>query len=152
MNPIDYLKQEHEDIERELIELETIINDMDNEINYPNLVHVFRKLHKIWNEHEKKEDEFFPILERKRINIPVEKMLFEHKLLRKHKTAVYKAFISGSEFEIKKALNNDLKIIIEKLREHINDEDDVLYILTLEEFDANELNKIWNKINENVEY
>ncbi len=58
-NPIEMLKQEHEDIERELLEIEAIAEDEN--INYPNLVHVTGKLCKIWDEHEEKEEKIFPI-------------------------------------------------------------------------------------------
>ncbi len=54
MNPIELLKQEHEQIERELIELETI----EEEPNIPNLTHTFKKLHKLWDEHGKKKKNF----------------------------------------------------------------------------------------------
>lgn len=42
MNPINELRQEHIEIERELFELESIMED--EVINYSNLVHTFRKL------------------------------------------------------------------------------------------------------------
>ena len=52
MNPIEKLELEHEQIEREILELETIIQEQ--EINYPNLVHVLKNLFKVWKEHEEK--------------------------------------------------------------------------------------------------
>ena len=60
MNPLEQLKKEHEDIERELIELETIIEE--EIINYPNLLHVFKNLCEIWDIHEEKEEKIFPVL------------------------------------------------------------------------------------------
>jgi|SRR3989344_5387889 len=54
MNPIEKIKQEHEDIERELLELETISQEAI--INYPNLLHVFNKLHDAWNQHENQKN------------------------------------------------------------------------------------------------
>jgi hemerythrin-like domain-containing protein len=145
MNPIEILKEEHRDIERELIELETIAEA--DEINYPNLVHVSKKLCQIWDLHEEKEEIFFPALEEKKIVIPVTKMLCEHKNLREHKEAIQNAIKTASEIEMKHALENHGKIIIEKLREHIDDEDEVLYAIVLDEIDVKELEKVWNSMN-----
>ena len=143
MNPIEILEQEHEDIERELVELEAIKEA--EEINYANLNHVFRRLHDLWNKHEEKEEKLFPILEKEKIKVPVKKMLFEHKLLRPHKEALLAAIDSGSEKEICDALNENGVVIIAKLREHIKDEDDILYTITLQEFTPEELRELWEK-------
>jgi len=145
MNPIDELKQEHEEIERELIELDSIIEVMDEEINYPNLIHVFKKLCEIWDEHEEKEERLFPILEKERLKPPVETMLFEHKLLKPHRDALKKAIDSGNDFELKEVLENNCVVIIKTLREHINDEDEILYTITLEEFTPEEIKELYEK-------
>lgn len=144
MNPIENLKQEHEDIERELIELEAIMNS--EIVNYGNLTHTFKKLHVVWNHHEEKEEKIFPVLKKDRIIIPVEIMQFEHKLLKPHKKAMYDAINSGSEFLMKKALDENCSVIIKTLRKHIKDEDEVLYTITLEEFSPQELEEVWKMI------
>jgi hypothetical protein len=140
MNPIDLLKKEHEEIERELLELETM--HQDEEVNMPNLFHTFKKLHRMWDEHEKKEEKLFEVLEHDQIIIPVKKMLMEHQKLRKHKNATYSAINSGSEAEIKKALSENVPFILNKLRNHIADEDEVLYTLTLELFTKQKLDEL----------
>lgn len=138
MNPVEEIKKEHEDIERELLELEEISNG--NVINYSNLVHVLTNLYNVWDNHEKKEDKIFPILEKKeKLVIPVKEMLFQHKELKPSKNAIEKAINSGSEFEIRKALNNHVGIIIKKLREHYREEDEVLYTLALNEIDEEDI-------------
>lgn len=124
-NQIEELKSKHELIERELIELETIIEA--EIINYGNLVHVYNKLHDLWNKYEEKEEKIFPIMGKEGIKIPVKKVLFEHKVLRPHKEKMKKAIESGSEFEMRTALENNGIVIIKKLREHIEFEDEVLY-------------------------
>ncbi len=129
MDQIETLEQEHEQIERELLELEEIFES--EEVNYGNLVHVFKKLHGLWNEHEEKEEKFFSILEKDQIKVHVKKMLFEHKVLRLYKEAMLKAINSGSELEMKKALNENAVVIIKKLREHIIDENESLCRITL---------------------
>lgn len=144
MNPIKELKKEHEIIERELKEMETISEN--RRVNYPNLIHVFKKLIKIWNEHEEKEDKLFPILEKEEIKVPVEKMLFDHKELGKYKGKIVKSINSGNESRVKEALRNEGEEIITKLREHIKDEEKVLYSLTLKNFQIKELEKAWNLV------
>jgi len=69
-------------------------------------------------------------------------MLCEHKELKPHREAITKAIASGSEFELKNTLNKNGKVIIEKLRKHINDEDEVLYRITLEVFTPKELDEL----------
>jgi hypothetical protein len=140
MNSIEKLKQEHEELERDLIELESIMQE--NTINYPNLIHTLKNLVECWDKHEQKEELIFPILKHERIIVPVEKMMFDHKNLKPHKEAMSKAINSGSEFEIKNALNTHGKIIIEKLRKHINDEDEILYRITFEVFTPKELDQL----------
>ena len=140
MNSIEKLKEEHEKIERELIELESIMQD--EIINYPNLLHVLKSLIALWDLHEQREEKIFPILRHERIVIPVKTMMFEHKVLDIHKKAIINAIKSGSELEVKKALNIHGKTIIKRLRKHINDEDEILYRITLEIFSKKELDEL----------
>lgn len=144
MNPIDILKDEHNKIERELIELETIMEA--DEINYPNLLHVFKKLCYLWDIHEEKEEKFFPVLKRDKIIIPMEKMLCEHKDLREHRDAIHNSINSASEIEMKKALENHGVIIIQKLKEHMNSEDEILYTIAITEINLKELEDVWNSM------
>jgi DUF438 domain-containing protein len=137
MNFIERLREEHEQIERELLELEEIMEA--KELNYPNLIHVYKKLHDFWNEHELKEEKIFPILEHEQIVIPVKTMLFEHSDLRIHKSAIINALNFNSEEVIKKTLENHGVILIKKLRDHIDKEDEILYRITLECFTSQEI-------------
>lgn len=125
---IDEIMQEHEEIERELVELETIINE--DKINYSNLIHILRKLTKLWDKHEKKEDIIFDFfMQRKKLKVYTEDMLFEHDELRPHRERIVKAIKSGSEIETKNALKEDGSMIIKKLREHLDNEENELYSL-----------------------
>ena len=146
MNFIKKLKSEHEEIERELLELETITNLSDEEINYPNLVHVLKKLFKIWDFHEQKEEKIFLSFKKEKIIIPVEKMTFDHRKLKKHKENIKKALDSNSEFEIKKMLKIEVKEVIKKLRVHIEDEENTLLILPVLDLFSNEQIMHLNKI------
>ena len=75
--------------------------------------------------HEQKEEELFRLIYIDQIKLPIEQMRLDHKALKNHKDTIIKAMNSGSDFEIKKALHVNGKILIEKLRKHINDEDDI---------------------------
>jgi hemerythrin-like domain-containing protein len=143
MNPLEKLKEEHLQIERELLELEAIMQEP--EINYPNLVHVLRNLFSIWKEHEEKEEKAFAILKKERIIVPVKTMLFDHGILRPHREVIISAINSGNNQKIKESLNKSGRFIVNSLRKHIRAEDEVLYTLALEELtekDIEELSKI----------
>lgn len=144
MNAIEVLKKEHEEIERELLELEEIMSA--DFINYPNLAHVWRKLIDMWNAHEDKEEKVFSVLNHAKIVIPVETMKFQHKSMRIHKDAIDRALRSRSEYEMKKALHADGTVIIAKLRKHIKFEDEILYTITLSEFSGEELKELYSVI------
>ena len=108
------------------------INRLEEEIiNYPNLIHVFKKLIPLWDSHEKKEEEIFNMLEKNNLKIPIKQLLFDHKELKKHRKEMLKAINSGSEFKLRKALEKSGKIIIQKLKKHIEEEDEILYRITL---------------------
>jgi hemerythrin-like domain-containing protein len=59
---------------------------------------------------------------------------------------VMTAISSGSEFEIKKALHGDLVLLIERIRQHKRDEDEVLYTIAIQEFTPEE----WKEISKYV--
>jgi hemerythrin-like domain-containing protein len=136
MNPLDVLKEEHTQIDIELMELEAVIED--SEVNYSNLVHCFRRLCEMWDKHEEKEEKVFRVFEKESIKVPVEKMTCEHRDLREHIKKIWGAVNSGSEFEMKKALEDDLNVFIEKIRKHKEDEDEVLYTIAIQEFTPEE--------------
>ena len=132
MNVISLLKEEHNEIERELIELEKTLEDLEDsedtsEVNFPNLLHTFRRLIDIWDSHEKEEEEIFPVLKSQEIAIEIEKILFEHKRLKKYKENLLKSINSGSVFEVRQSLKKDFPIIAKELRDHMSFEDEILY-------------------------
>ena len=140
MKVIDNLRKDHEAIERELLELETI---RDAEVlNYINLAHTFKRLYELWNKHEELENNVFSLLEKDRIKVPVKKMLFEHKILRQHKEMMFRAISSGSEAKMREALDSNLSVILKELRKHMNSEDEVLFTISEEEFTDDELSEL----------
>jgi hemerythrin-like domain-containing protein len=139
-NPLNILKEEHEQIDMEILQLEAVMEE--DVINYPSLIHCFKKLCAFWDIHEEKEEKVFGIMEKERIKIPVYKMTCEHRDLREHINRIKEAINSGSEAKLKECLDKDLKELIDKIRVHKNMEDEVLYTIALEEFTSDELKEI----------
>ncbi|MBS3089535.1 hemerythrin domain-containing protein [Candidatus Pacearchaeota archaeon] len=121
------LHQAHSEIEREILELETIIGA--REVNYPNALHVLKKLFKMWDKHEEQEEEVFINLQKRGFTIPVKKIIFEHGKLKKKRDALANAIYSGSHVKAQEALRKDGLQLIRDLREHMKMEDWVLYAL-----------------------
>ena len=146
MNPISELRKEHIAIERELFELESIMED--ELINYSNLVHTFRKLCDLWDPHECEEEKIFLIMEKEQVKMPVYTMTCEHKDIRGHVGALKTAINSGSDYNIKECFGKDLRVIIDKLRNHMLQEDEVLYTIASNEFTEEELIEMARAIEE----
>lgn len=123
----DILINEHKQIERELIEMETIMNT--SIINYPNLLHVLKKLRTFWNEHEKKEEIFFSDMQKKGFTIPVQRITFEHGKLHRDMEIIMNSIQRGSDDEMHTILSRYGKDLVSKIRKHMSDEDWILYAL-----------------------
>jgi len=137
MNPIAELKKEHKEIERELFELDCIMKD--EIINYSNLVHTFKKLCTIWDRHEAEEMKIFSVMEKEQIRVPVHTMTCEHRDIAGHIVGIKNAINSGKDFDVKKSFEKDLRVVVDKIRDHMNKEDEVLYTIALSEFTEEEL-------------
>jgi len=146
MNPISELRKEHIAIERELFELESIMED--ELINYSNLVHTFRKLCDLWDPHEREEEKIFLIMEKEQVKMPVTVMTCEHEDIRAHVVALKAAINSGNDYKIKECLAKDLRVVVDKVRDHMTQEDEILYTLALNEFTEDELIEMARAIEE----
>jgi len=124
MISLSFLRKEHEMVERELIELEE--NMCSEEINYANIKHVFSRLINLWNFHEEKEEKIFKDIKIKSSSFNIDKMVFEHRELAGIKRAILETLNSGSDIEIKASLDTDVRMLIEKLRNHMKDEETML--------------------------
>ena len=159
MNPVVVLRKEHEAIEAELDELNFIMGDsgcsssgsrLDSkhqteqrgEINYPNLIHTFWKLCKLWESHEEMEEKLFEVMDSEGFSIPIESIFLEHKDLREHVQRIGDAINSGSDFKIRKALCEDMRVFVDVLRKHARDEEDVLSGVIVSEFSEKGMREI----------
>ncbi|OIO41433.1 hypothetical protein COU56_04450 [Candidatus Pacearchaeota archaeon CG10_big_fil_rev_8_21_14_0_10_31_9] len=118
---VEIIKKEHIQIERELVEIEIIIDE--NEVNYPNLIHVFKNLFNYWDSHEEKEELLLKSLGRE--GAVIEKMILQHKELRGRKKVIQDAINSGNELELKITLDTDARFFIDKVRKHIAQEEEL---------------------------
>ena len=140
MNPIEKVIEEHDNIERELIELEEVL--ASDEVNYSNLLHSLKKVTELWNDHENKEEKLFTILAKEEVRIPVFKMGFDHRRLRGHREAILQAIAFGSEALVKEAMEKDGEYIIAALKRHMNDEEGILRMIPITMFSEEEMNKM----------
>ncbi|HLD98431.1 MAG TPA: hypothetical protein VI815_03830 [Candidatus Nanoarchaeia archaeon] len=120
---LNKLKKEHGEIEHELQELEVILED--REFNHSNFLHVFKKVCDLWDSHETKEKYFFENLNSEKMGISVKTLHFNNPELRGHKKVLQEAIKSGSEFELKVALDTDGRMLIDKLRRDMKNDDDL---------------------------
>ena len=111
----------------------------DELINYSNLVHTFRRLCELWDPHENEEEKIFKVMEREQIKMPVYTMTCDHEDIRDQITALKNAINSGSDHKIKESLARDLRVVVDKIRDHMAQEDEILYTLALSEFTEDEL-------------
>jgi hypothetical protein len=120
------IRKEHETVEIELKELETVIDSgQEDELNYSNLLHVFKKLQDFWNSHETREEQFFSNLAKDK-NFSFEKMTTAHRLLRGHFKVLNDAIKSNNETEIIASLDTDGRMLISKIREHMREEEELM--------------------------
>lgn len=118
---IEKLKEEHEWLEQELQELETIMSS--ELINYSNLVHVLKKLSYMLDEHIAKEHKLFAVLEKRKIKTTLQNLLDDKAKLKKYHEFLMKALLSGSDFKIRSALNAEGHALVSKLRNHIEEQE-----------------------------
>jgi len=121
MTSIENIRKEHIQIERELAEIEIIMDE--EEINYPNLIHVFKNLFNSWDSHEEREDALLKSLVKD--GSFVTKMLSQHVELRGHKKVIQDAINSGNEIEVIATLDTDARFFIDKIRKHMAQEEEM---------------------------
>jgi hypothetical protein len=134
MTSLGILRKEHKTLEVELKELEALIGpevddvegeEDEKEVNYPNLIHTIKRVVDFWNSHEDKEERFLKEIGDKYPELKFDTILFQHKELSGHKKIIMNAINAGNDFEIKVALDTDGRIIMDKIRRHMKEEDEL---------------------------
>lgn len=140
MNLIKKIKEDHKAMEIEFSEIEMIIED--EVINYSNLVHTLKKIFDTWDGHEEMEEMAFDVLRKEGIDIPIQKILTDHKTLKPHKEKIKRAINSGNDALIKEILNTDGRDILQKFRDHVQIEDEILYRINVNDISSEGLEKL----------
>lgn len=125
MSTANILKEEHAKLRSGLLEIESFIQK--KEIDAEALEKKLNQLCNFWNEHEKREEEYFQLLSTKNKPFPTTPSLMEqHRELRGHWTVLRKAVSSKKADKIRVALDTDGRMLVQKLREHMDLEDSFL--------------------------
>ena len=128
--------EEHEIIERELLELETVMECED--INHANLAHVLRKIYGIWNNHTEKENQFFLSLQQQGIKVPLKNGRY-YNSIQSHLNSLFNSMLSGSENMTRVSLEVHGNALISEIRDRMKDAGWILYALpTIQETIPNE--------------
>jgi hemerythrin-like domain-containing protein len=123
---------DHGEIGIELDELDFIMGEGD--INYGNLTRTFWKVCRLWDDHERMEEELFEVMKREGFEIPVEVITVEHVAIRERKDAVERAIGSGSEARVRESFVSDLRELVDIIRAHMEIEEEVLSSVVVEYF------------------
>lgn len=142
MEAIELLKEEHEKVAQYLLDLEAVMNT--SPLNFPAVVHLMKEGSVFWDMHESKEEDIFALLNEGGYKIPIHAIYFEHGELKKHREAIQKAINSGSEAKLKESLENHGRKLIERMRKHVNYEDQYIYALPEEQLEKRVLIKLEN--------
>lgn len=132
MNPVEVLVGDHEEIRIELDELDFIMEE--DEIHYGNLTRTFWKVCRMWDDHEKMEEELFEIMGDEGFEIPIDIISLEHIAIRERKRGIEDALNSGSEARIREVFRSELRGFVDIIRAHIEVEEDVLSGVLVGEF------------------
>ncbi|MFH1425554.1 MAG: hemerythrin domain-containing protein [archaeon] len=121
------LKKEHEQINDLLSDIEAFYKDDSNSFY---LTTLFKRLNRIWDEHELREERIFQVSKEKGMPFPNETMLLqEHRELKGHWKVIEKALAKGNKKEIRTSLDTDCKMLISKFKNHIAGEEDYFDVL-----------------------
>lgn len=144
MVSIDYLKREHEEIFRSLIDFESEINN--GQTNHFNLAYHLNKTIDLILYHRKNHNSLFSTLNGKKYESVKEKLnrvKIDPRTIKGHIIVISGALNSRNQNDIKVALENDGRMLISKIKEHIFNEEKILdELLFLSLLPQNQQNRI----------
>jgi len=144
MNPNEALAKEHEFMLGKLNELEAIINQLPKDPDLDRLKEVFNVIWDAEAHHKKEEQVFFKLLENDGKNLSVQIIKKEHMDMQKAKEVLKEVIDNGDIEIIKSMLLFEGKFLIQKMRDHIMKEDEILYPAALDLIQSED----WFKIKE----
>jgi len=128
MDVIKELIEEHEDILEIITYLESIKNREKN-IDFNYLINLTKEFHKIWNEHEKREETFFK--KQKNSLSSIGGLFLEHKELKGYWEVLKGAIKSREKERLINCIDNDGKLFFEKIKKHMNTEEGLFEIFKI---------------------
>src|SRR3990172_12136775 len=124
MYRVNYLKREHEEIFRNLLELEEMINQEEH--NHTEIYEIFQRITKLLVQHE--QNEIFLLNEVNNdyyLNAPIRNVLLDPRKIKGHMTVINNALASKDPNFIRVSLDNDGRMFISKVKEQIFREEKV---------------------------
>jgi len=115
---------DHKKIRKMLIELENWADGKSN-LSIEEISAKIKEIGKFWNEHEKREEQLFEELTKKNMSIPFEKLDTAHKDIKKYWNSITAALISKNNIRIKKVLEDDGRMLVKKIKKHMEDEEPI---------------------------
>ena len=125
MNRIRYIKKDYKEILKSLFEFEEAVKDKD--IDYWSLIYVFHKLSDLLVQHEQNERFAFKGTRRNHsMKMPVSRIFLDPRRVNGHIRVINEAIMSKNAQLIKVALENDGRMFISRVKEHISGEEKIL--------------------------
>lgn len=141
-HPVHTFMEEHKIIQKNLKELESLIQRLKNKQSFDDLDDDGKKLKEISHNlveaeshHQREEDVLFPVLEKHQVEEPPKIMKMDHEEFRKRKKELYKLAHNPQEYSFKEFKEKVLKLgsyLVRELEGHIFKEDNILYQMALE--------------------
>ena len=117
MQRISHLKKEHEDMFREILVFEEMIDN--GHVNYLELVYTFHKIIGLTVKHEKSLRGFLSHNNIEGLNQKAKSIFLDPRLIQGHVKVIGNAIKSRNQGIIRVALDNDGRMLISKLKENI---------------------------------
>ncbi|MDP3987435.1 MAG: hypothetical protein Q8P81_04390, partial [Nanoarchaeota archaeon] len=125
MNILNYLKKEHEDIFKSIIEVEEVIEDGNTSAS--EIIYIFTNFLRLVKQHEQNESFIFRKLENNcDLKVPMYKIMIDSRRINGHVFVMKKAMHSQDETNLRVALDNDGRMLLSKIKEQIFREEMVL--------------------------
>ena len=148
--PTDMLKEEHQNVLQKLDDLEDIISRLDKKEEISAQLRELTSFFKtdFWVHFTKEEEALFPEIEKfiSRNDGPTGMMLVEHEDLRntnkEFQVAINEYFGTSDSAEVKRTIQEYGSQFIEVLRQHIDKEDNILFIMAEMHLDQVQLDRV----------
>lgn len=126
MSSVDYIKEGHEEISKNLSEFESIISEKEKNLDYWNLIHVFHNLTDQIFEREQKKQFIVEKSKDFQIRTPINKMLLDQRKVKGHIKVINEALLSKDINFIRVALDTDGRMVSTNIKHQMLKEEQIL--------------------------